>query len=159
MDLNSLSTLFELLPIGAYRTLPSGGQVRANQALVRLNGFDTEAELLAAVSDIGQEWYVDPQRHQTFRTLIERDGSVLNFVSEVYRHKTRERIWVRENAHVIRDPQGGVLFYEGTVEDTIECAVGKRDVVVMDFRTDARPAHAPAQRSSRHERDPQLDTV
>ena len=111
------STLFDLLPIGAYRSTVDGRQLRANAALVRLNGYDTEAELLAAVNDIALEWYVDPGQRERFRAMIDRDGQVVNFRSEVYRHKTRERIWTLENAHVVRDTDGSVLFYEGTVED------------------------------------------
>lgn len=114
------STLFELLPIGAYRSDARGWQLRANAALVRLNGYDTEREMLAAINDIGLEWYVDAGRRQHFLDLMARDGGVVNFVSEVYRHKTRERIWVRENAHVMRDSDGQVLFFEGTVEDITE---------------------------------------
>ena len=90
---SDFSTLFELLPIGAYRSSADGRQLRANAALVRLNGYANEAEMLSAVNDIGQEWYVDPGQRQRFRSLIERDGQVVNFRSEVYRHKTRERIW------------------------------------------------------------------
>ena len=114
------STLFELLPIGAYRSSPGGRQWRANAALVRLNGYATEIEMLAAVNDIGREWYVDAGQRQRFAQLIERDGQVVNFVSEIYRHKTRERIWIRENAHLVRDAQGEVIFFEGTVEDITE---------------------------------------
>ena len=44
-------------------------------------------------------------------------GSVKNFISEVYRLQTRERIWVSENAWTITDDSGNVLFYEGVVED------------------------------------------
>ena len=117
MHRSEFLTLFELLPIGAYRSTVGGRQLRANAALVRLNGYDTEAELLSAVNDIALEWYVDPEQRQRFRTLIERDGQVANFRSEVYRHKTRERIWVLENAHVVRGADGSPLFYEGTVED------------------------------------------
>ncbi|HRI17492.1 MAG TPA: diguanylate cyclase [Burkholderiaceae bacterium] len=115
--LPDFSTLFEQLPIGAYRSSPDGRQLRANAALVRLNGYADEAEMLAAVNDIGSEWYVDPAQRGEFARRMQRDGHVLDFVSEVYRHKTRERIWVRENAHVVRDTRGGVLLYEGTVED------------------------------------------
>ena len=111
------STLFEQLPIGAYRSTPDGRQLRANAALVRLNGYASEAEMLAAVDDIGLEWYVDPGQRAEFARCLERDGHVVDFVSEVYRHRTRERIWIRENAHVVRDEHGKVLFYEGTVED------------------------------------------
>ena len=112
-----LSTLFDFLPIGAYRSLPTGEQLRANPALVRINGYDSEAELLAAVRDIATEWYVEPQRRAEFQTLMERDGHVRAFVSEIHRHKTRERIWISENAHTVRDAAGRILYYEGTVED------------------------------------------
>jgi PAS domain S-box-containing protein len=111
------STLFAFLPIGAYRSLPDGRMLRGNPSLVRLNGYETEAEFLASVVDIAHEWYVDPTRRETFQGLMARDGSVRDFVSEIWRHKTRERIWISENAHAVRGPDGEVLFYEGTVED------------------------------------------
>lgn len=111
------STLFELLPIGAYRSSLDGRQLRANAALVRLNGYADETEMLAAVNDIGLEWYVDPDRRVEFSRLMQRDQQVTDFVSEVCRHKTRERIWIRENAHVVRGADGQPLYYEGTVED------------------------------------------
>ncbi len=111
------STLFNFLPIGAYRSSPDGRQIRANLALVRLNGYASEAEQLEQVHDIGREWYVDPQRRADFQRLLERDGFVRGFVSQIWRHKTRERIWISENAHAVRDAAGQLLYYEGTVED------------------------------------------
>jgi PAS domain S-box-containing protein len=113
-------SLFEFLPIGAYRSTPAGLQMRANPALVALNGYASEDEQLANVSNIATEWYVDPQRRAEFMRLLERDGSIKGFVSEVYRHKTRERIWISENAHVVRAAGGTVQYYEGTVEDISE---------------------------------------
>ena len=117
MDPPGTSTLFELLPIGAYRSSLAGRQLDANLALARLNGYADVAALLAAVQDIGREWYVDPLRRAEFQALMLRDGQVIDFVSEVYRHHTRERIWIRENAHVVRAADGRPLYYEGTVED------------------------------------------
>ena len=114
------SSLFNLLPIGAYRSAPDGRMLRANEALVRFNGHDSEAALIASVGNIATEWYVDSRRRDDFSRLLERDGYVRGFISEVYRHKTRERAWISENAHVVRDPAGQVLFYEGTVEDITE---------------------------------------
>ena len=112
-----LSSLFDFLPIGAYRSLPDGRMERANPALVRLNGYDSEAEMLVGVQNISSECYVDPSRRQAFRELLEQQGQVLAFVSEAYRHRTRERIWISENAHLVRDASGQVLFYEGTIEE------------------------------------------
>ena len=76
--------------------------------------------MLAAVNDIATEWYVDAGRRQDFIDEIETYGRVRNFESEIYRHKTKERIWVRENAWLVRDDHGNPLFYEGTVQDITE---------------------------------------
>ena len=123
--MDNRSTLFDLLPIGAYRSSIDGRQLRANAALVRLNGYDSESELLTEVNDIGREWYVDAQRRIEFQRLMQRDGQVTDFVSEVYRHKTRERIWIRENAHLVRSADDTPLYYEGTVEDITRHATPK----------------------------------
>ena len=109
-------TLFSFLPIGAYRSSPQGRQLRANPALVRLNGFANEAEQLAAVRDIAGNWYVDPARREAFMRALECDGRVVGFESEVCCYKSRERICISENAHVVRDAQGVALYHEGTVE-------------------------------------------
>lgn len=103
---------------GIYRSSPDGRQLSANPALVKLNGYSSEAEMLAGVEDIGAEWYVDPKRRRQFRELLMQDGRVTDFVSEIYRHKTRERIWVSENARMVRDPKTGLaLYYEGSVRE------------------------------------------
>lgn len=120
------STLFNFLPIGAYRSSPDGRMLRANQALVRLNGYDTEEELLAAVNDIALEWYVEPARRAEFKRLLESQGYVRGFVSEIHRHRTRERVWISENAHGVRDASGVLRYYEGTVEDITERMRGQK---------------------------------
>jgi PAS domain S-box-containing protein len=91
--------------------------LRANPALARMNGFASEAEQLAAQCDIAGRWYVDPQRRAEFMREMALHGQVVGFESEVFRYKTRERIWVSENAHRVCDAQGRPMFYEGTVED------------------------------------------
>lgn len=117
MSIHDLSTLFDLLPIGAYRSNPDGKIVRLNAALLRLNGYASEAECFADVRVIGAESYVAPGRRQQFVELLEALGQVTDFVSETYRLKTGERIWVREHAHLVRDAQGRTLYIEGTIED------------------------------------------
>lgn len=109
--------MFDNLNIGIYRSDPNGRMIRANPALVKLNGYDSEAELLAAVGDIAREWYVDPNRRAELKAAMESVGYVENFESAVFRHKTRERIWTSENAYVVRDDSGRPIYYEGTVVD------------------------------------------
>ena len=117
MTQESMPTLFEFLPIGAYRTNAAGEVLRANTALVRINGYNSEAEWLAVINLNSTAWYVDPQRRQQMRDLLDRDNTVIDFVSEVQSARRNERIWVREAAHAVRDAEGALLYYEGTIED------------------------------------------
>ncbi len=50
-----------------------------------------------------------------FSAAVERDGRVADFVSEVRRHGTGERIWISETAWIVRDEAGNPLYYEGAV--------------------------------------------
>ncbi|WP_224404787.1 bifunctional diguanylate cyclase/phosphodiesterase [Afifella sp. IM 167] len=110
--------IYENISEGVYRSSPDGRQLAANPSLVRLNGYESEAAMLAGVRDIATEWYVDPGRRAEFQRILFEKGRVESFISEVYRHKTRERIWVEENAHLVRDEvTGSPLYYEGTVRE------------------------------------------
>ena len=121
IESEQIKETIDTLSEGVYRSTPDGRQVQANQALVKLNGYDSEEEMLASVNDIAKEWYVDPTRRDDFRTILERDGAVKDFVSEIYRHKTRERIWITESARLVRDKRSNrPLFYEGSVREITE---------------------------------------
>ncbi len=118
--------LIDNLAEGVYRSSLDGKQLSANPALVRLNGYGSEAEMLKAVDDIATEWYVDSNRRDEFKKLLAENGRVTDFVSEIYRHKTRERIWISENARVVSNPRTGKpLCYEGTVRDITDGIVRK----------------------------------
>ncbi|MCC5979824.1 MAG: diguanylate cyclase [Salinarimonas sp.] len=130
LDAGDGDSLFRNSVIGVYRSSLDGTQVRANPALVRLNGLESEEELIAMVHDIGNEWYVDPGRREAFKRLMEAHGEVTDFVSEVITTGTRRRIWVSENAWVVRDTDGDPAFYEGTVVEASQ-----------RIRDEARNAH------------------
>jgi PAS domain S-box-containing protein len=114
------TTLFHFLPIGAYRSSAEGRMIHANEQLARINGFRDVEELLDRARHDPDGWYVDPARRHEFQLRLARDGEVRGFISEVKRRHDSERMWVSENAHMVRDAEGRVLFYEGTVEDITE---------------------------------------
>lgn len=104
---------------GIFQTTPNGGYLTANPMLARIYGFDSPAEMSAAVTDIEHQLYVDPLRRREFKRLLSERDAVLNFESQVYR-KNGSVIWIRENARAVRDADGQLLGYEGTVEDVSE---------------------------------------
>ncbi len=85
-----------------------------------MNGYHSEEDMLRSMKNMAVEWYVDPDRYHQFNEMLEKDGRVTEFESEVYRHLTRERIWVSESAWTVRNPDGAVTGYEGTVVEITE---------------------------------------
>ena len=130
-------SIFENANIGLYRSAPDGTLLRANPALVALNGYPDECSLIAALASGGNQWYVDPDRRAEFHRLVEREGRVDSFVSEVYRMRTRERMWVSENAWAIRDANGDIVFYEGTVQDVTDRVNADRQLARARLQAEA----------------------
>ncbi len=116
----SYRQIYENASEGLYRSTSDGRLLSANPALVRLNRFDREEDLLDAVNGTLGQIYVDPNRREELVRLLERQGRVDEFVSEAYRAKTGERIWISENAHTVTDDDGGILYIEGSVQDITE---------------------------------------
>jgi PAS domain S-box-containing protein len=109
-------TLFEGAPIGLYRTTPPGQILDANPALVHMLGYpDRESLLAAEATDV----YVNSQDRQEWQALANTEGVVHDFEVQLLRHDGRT-IWGRLNTQVVRDADGEVLCYEGSLEDVTE---------------------------------------
>jgi PAS domain S-box-containing protein len=101
---------------GFFQTTSDGLYVSANPALARMYGYESPEELMKQVSDIGRQVYVDLNRREEFKRIMEEHGVVQDFEYQVYR-RDGTKIWLSENARVVRDEDGTILYYEGTVED------------------------------------------
>ena len=108
--------IFENAVEGIYQVTPEGRYLSVNPALARIHGFDSPEEMVAAVTDIAHQLYVDPSRRAHLKHLIEEEGSIKNF-EIMMRRKDGSLHWVSNSAHAIRDGNGTILYYEGTVED------------------------------------------
>lgn len=113
-------SLFDNAICGIYRDSLDGMPIRANHALFNFNGYSSEQEHLDAVKRHRGSWYVDPDRDKYFQYLLNTYGCVRDLVSEVYRHRTREKAWITENAWYVRDSNGIPLYIEGTIQDATE---------------------------------------
>lgn len=112
-------SIFENSVIGMFQTDANGQYLAANKALALLYGYTTPVAMMAGLKDIATCLYVDAHRREQFKQLMERQGQVTDFESEVFCRDGR-LIWIVENAHSVRSTDGTLLYYAGTVEDITE---------------------------------------
>jgi PAS domain S-box-containing protein len=112
----SYRAFFDQAVEGIFRTTPDGRYLAVNQALAEIYGYSDPPSLMAGLTDIGSQLYVDPMRRDTFRSRMQAHDIVTDFVSEI-RDRSGKRIWISENARAVRDWSGALICYEGTVQD------------------------------------------
>jgi PAS domain S-box-containing protein len=109
--------LFENAPIGIYRTAPDGRVLMANFTFAHMLGYPTCEELMQQnMEELGLKAGY-PRSH--FRKRLEREGTVIGLESKWVR-KDGTELFFRENARAVRDNDGTILYYEGTIEDITE---------------------------------------
>ena len=109
-------SIFENAVEGIFQTSPAGKYLSVNPALARIYGFDSPADLMSGISDISRQLYVEPDRRRQFVEIMARRGTVEGFESRIYR-RDLSIVWISECARAVRDTDGNLLYYEGTVED------------------------------------------
>ncbi len=109
-------SIFENAVTGIFQTTPDGHYLSANPALAEIYGYASPQHLMESLTNIEHQLYVDPHRREAFQTAIAQSDSVADFESQIYR-RDGTKIWISENAIAVRDQQGRLLYYEGSVED------------------------------------------
>lgn len=112
-------SIFENAVEGIYQSTPHGSFLHVNPALATILGYDSPEDLITNLADIQRQFYVDPNRRSEFIRLMNEEGSLVAFESQVYR-KDQSILWVSEKAHPVRDNSGAVIYYEGSLEDITE---------------------------------------
>ena len=116
---NNYYDIFDHLVEGIFRTTINGHYLLANVALARIYGYDSPVDLMASIKDIAGSLYVEHGRREEFVRLMQENDTLSGFESKIYR-KDGSIIWIAENCRAVRDAQGKLLYYEGTVEDITE---------------------------------------
>jgi len=109
-------SIFENSVDGIFQTSVNGQYLSANPALARIYGYASVEQMLTEIVDIETQLYVESDRRQQFQSLMESNDTITNFESQVYK-RDRQTIWISENVRALRDQNGNILYYEGTVED------------------------------------------
>ena len=109
-------SVFDHLVEGIFQTTPEGRYLMANAALARIYGYASPEELMSSVTNIGERLYVEEGRREQFIRLMQEHDTLSGFESQIFR-KDHSTIWISENCRAVRDRNGKLLYYEGTVED------------------------------------------
>ena len=112
----SYRKLFEASVDGIYVTTPGGALLNANPALARIMGYAMPRDLIDGIGDVADNVYVDPQARVEYQRLMERYGMVREFEYQV-RARDGTILWLSDSASAVRNEDGELIRYEGTVRD------------------------------------------
>jgi diguanylate cyclase (GGDEF)-like protein/PAS domain S-box-containing protein len=120
-------SIFENSLDGIFQSTPDGYYLSANLALAKIYGYESPTELMQSLTDIEHQLYIVPYRRSEFVRLLQENDFVSSFQSQIYR-KDGKVIWISENARAVRNEQGDLLYYEGTVEDISDYKQAKEEL-------------------------------
>ncbi len=111
-------SLFENIPIGLYRTTPTGQIIAANPTLIKMLGFSSFKDIsLRNLEQISQE--IGYSR-KIFHELMEEKEEVKGLEWELTR-RDGSTIVINESAKAIKDENNEkILYFEGSCEDITE---------------------------------------
>jgi diguanylate cyclase (GGDEF)-like protein/PAS domain S-box-containing protein len=88
-----------------------------NDAFAKILGYDSPEDFMSnrGTNSLSEIYYIARVREKRLEALKEK-GEVLQMETQVLR-KDRSLIWISENARALRDEQGNILYFEGSLTD------------------------------------------
>ena len=117
-------SLFERVPVGLYQTTPQGEILDANPALVDMLGYpDLDSLLGVNVSDI----FVHGMARREQLSLLDEEQVVPDYEIRLQRYDGSQ-LWAKDSSRVVKDENGNVLYYQGSLVDITERVNLQREV-------------------------------
>ncbi len=111
-DLDKYEGFFSNAVEGIFQSSPEGRFLAVNPALARILGYDGPDDMIAALTDLRSELYVDPADRDKLLAGLARHGVVTGLETRFYR-KDGSVKWISQAARVVRDAGGAVRYIEG----------------------------------------------
>ncbi len=109
--------IFENVACGICQTTRDGRYLNANPALARILGYESAAQLMGTVTDIGRQVYANPdQREELMRRVEASSEGVDNFECEMHR-KDGSTVWISQNVRRVCNNDGQLLYFMSSYED------------------------------------------
>lgn len=108
--------IFENATEGIFQSTPTGDYLSVNPAFARMYGYESPKQMQQEVTEIASQLYADPSDREEIKQLLADQDSIKG--KEVkFKRRDGSALWVRLNAHLVKDDSGDVLYFEGTTED------------------------------------------
>ncbi len=108
--------IFENINEGLFQSFLDGSQILVNPAFANIFGYNSPEELNMRVTDIARQIYANSNDRDLVTGILKKEGEVKNFEFECKR-KDGQKIWVSMNARAVKDEQGTLKCFEGSVQD------------------------------------------
>jgi len=122
--------IFEEAVVGIFQITPEGRPLIVNRALAEMHGYDSPEQLLAEVSNVVHQLFVDPNRMDELRQMLEEKGAVRGAEIEVYR-RDRTKKWVLMSLRAVI--HGNTVLNEGIVEDISDRKAAEKQVQFLAY--------------------------
>ena len=109
-------SIFENAIEGIFQTSPQGRFLNANPSMARITGYDSPAELIKKISNIGEQMYVESSRREELLRRLAQNDTVYGLEFELCR-KDGSIIWASLNAWAVRDDLGKLIGIDGFLSD------------------------------------------
>lgn len=119
---------------GIYQVTPEGQFLSANPAFAKILGYDAPEEVLRDISDAHKQLYLDASARKKFLQEISVSDSSQNYESQITK-KNGEVIWVSENVRPVKDDDGTLLFFEGSMDDVDQRK--KAEIALTEAKTES----------------------
>lgn len=127
-------TIVENAAGGIYQVNTAGRILSANPALARILGFNTPRDVMEGVPDMGKI-YTDPRDRLRYEHELETFGFIRNHEVTITR-RDGQVIWISENARAVKDDDGRLLFFEGSVEDVTQRKLSEQALKEAKMQSD-----------------------
>lgn len=107
--------IFDNMVTGIYQATPDGVFITANPAMARMFGYDSPEELISSINGTTENNSAGGDRLR-IKALLEKYGDAHSIELKLLK-KNREVMWVRVNNRAVKDRQGIIQHFEGTLED------------------------------------------
>ncbi len=108
--------IFDNVQEGILQVTPEGRILSVNKAGARVFGYAAPEVMLREVTNVGRQLYLQSTRQRELMDLLERNGTVQDFRSQM-RRRDGSIIWVAKTLRRVVDDRGNTVMIEGMFRD------------------------------------------